>query len=42
LKADSPKLNLRLDSVSFPSGRELQDFCDLVGEDFGRVTWKQE
>jgi hypothetical protein len=42
LKADSPKLNLRLDSVSFPNGRELESFCDLVGEDFARILWKQE
>jgi len=33
---------LRLDSISFPSGREMSSFCDLLGEDFERVTFKQE
>jgi hypothetical protein len=42
LKADSPTLKLQLHGISFPTGKELQDFCDYVGEDFGRVTWKQE
>lgn len=42
LKADQPVLKLRLDSVNFPSGRELSTFCDMLGEDFERVSWKQE
>jgi hypothetical protein len=42
LKADSPTLKLQLHGISFPTGKELQDFCDYVGEDFGRVTWKQD
>jgi hypothetical protein len=42
LKADQPVLKLRLDSVNFPSGRELSAFCDMLGEDFERVSWKQE
>jgi hypothetical protein len=42
LKAGSPTVKLRLDNVSFPSGRELSGFCDLLGEDFERVTFKQD
>lgn len=42
LKADSPRVKLRLDSVSFPSGRDLSGFCDLLNEDFERVTFKQD
>lgn len=42
LKADQPVLKLRLDSIHFPSGRELSAFCDMLGEDFERVSWKQE
>ena len=42
LKAESPTVKLRLDNVSFPSGRELSGFCDLLGEDFERVTFKQD
>ena len=42
LKADSPRVKLRLDSVSFPSGRDLSGFCDLLDEDFERVTFKQD
>lgn len=42
LKADPLKLHLQLHGISFPTGKELQDFCDYVGEDFGRVIWKQE
>lgn len=42
LNAQAPVLKLRLDCISFPSGRELRNFCDAVGEDFARVTWVQE
>jgi hypothetical protein len=42
LKADSPTLKLQLHGITFPTGKELQDFCDYVGADFGQVTWKQE
>jgi hypothetical protein len=42
LQADKPTVKLRLDTVAFPSGRELAAFCDHLGEDFGRVTWTQD
>jgi hypothetical protein len=42
LHAEAPTLKLRLDGIAFPSGRELQAFCDFVGEDFARVTWTQD
>ena len=42
LQAEAPTLKLRLDGIAFPSGRELRAFCDAVGEDFARVTWKQD
>jgi hypothetical protein len=42
LAAESPTLKLRLDGVLFPSGRDLTRFCDECGEDFDRVTWKQD
>jgi hypothetical protein len=42
LNAEAPVLKLRLDCISFPSGRELRNFCDAAGEDFARVTWVQE
>jgi hypothetical protein len=42
LHAEAPTLKLRLDGIAFPSGRELRDFCDAVGEDFSRVTWTQD
>ena len=42
LHAEAPTLKLRLDSIAFPSGRELRAFCDAVGEDFARVTWTQD
>jgi hypothetical protein len=42
LNAPAPTLKLRLDCIAFPSGRELNAFCDATGEDFDRVTWSQE
>ena len=41
LAASAPTLKLRLDAIDFPSGRDLQDFCDKTGQDFDRVTWNQ-
>jgi hypothetical protein len=42
LKADTPIVKLRLDRISFPSGRDLTSFCDLLGQDFARVTYEQD
>ncbi|WP_292426810.1 DUF499 domain-containing protein [Mesorhizobium sp.] len=42
LNASAPTVNLRLDGIAFPSGRELSSFCDAAGEDFDRVTWTQD
>jgi hypothetical protein len=42
LAAPAPTLKLRLDVIDFPSGRDLQDFCDKTGQDFDRVTWRQQ
>lgn len=42
LSADAPTVKLRLDSIAFPSGRDLMAFCDAAGEDFDRVAWKQD
>ena len=42
LAADAPTVKLRLDGISFPSGRELTAFCDACGEDFDRVAWQQD
>jgi hypothetical protein len=42
LGAKEPVLKLRLDKIHFPSGRELNAFCDTMGEDFDRVRWEQE
>jgi hypothetical protein len=41
LAASRATLKLRLDGIAFPSGRELMDFVDAMGEDFDRVTWRQ-
>ena len=41
LGAKEPVLKLRLDKIQFPSGRELNAFCDTMGEDFDRVRWEQ-
>src|SRR5262249_9096647 len=41
LDASAPTVKLRIDSIAFPSGRELTAFCDAAGEDFDRVTWMQ-
>ena len=41
--AEAPSTaQLRLDSIDFPSGREMSSFCDLMGEDFERVMFQQE
>jgi hypothetical protein len=37
-----PVVKLTLHRVFFPLGRDLSTFCDMLGEDFGRVTWTQE
>jgi hypothetical protein len=42
LAADAPTVKLRLDSIAFPSGRDLMAFCDAMGADFDRVAWKQD
>jgi hypothetical protein len=42
LSAPAPTVKLRLDGIACPSGRELMIFCDASGEDFDRVTWKQD
>lgn len=42
LGVSAPLLKLRLDSIAFPSGRDLMAFCDASGEDFDRVTWTQD
>lgn len=42
LAAPTPTLKLRLDGIAFPSGRELNAFCDATGEDFDRVSWTQD
>jgi len=41
LAAEAPTVKLRLDAISFPSGRDLMAFCDAAGEDFDRIAWKQ-
>src|SRR5260221_2866143 len=33
LKAPEPSVKLRLDGISFPTGRDLTRFCDDSGED---------
>jgi hypothetical protein len=42
LGAEAPTVNLRLDGIAFPSGRDLMAFCDAAGDDFDRVTWQQD
>jgi len=42
LDVSAPTVKLRLDSIAFPSGRDLRAFCDAAGEDFDRVTWRQD
>lgn len=42
LAVPAPTLKLRLDQITFPSGRDFQAFCDATGQDFGLVRWKQE
>jgi hypothetical protein len=42
LSAEAPTLKLRLDGIAFPTGRDLNRFCDDSGEDFERVGWKQD
>ena len=42
LGAEAPTVKLRLDTVAFPSGRDLMAFCDDAGVDFDRVEWKQD
>jgi hypothetical protein len=42
LSAPEPTMKLRLDGIAFPSGRDLMTFCDANGEDFDRITWKQD
>ena len=42
LDAPQPTVKLRIDTIAFPSGRELMSFCDASGEDFDRVDWKQD
>jgi hypothetical protein len=42
LAAEAPTVKLRLDAISFPSGRDLMAFCDAAGEDFDRIAWKQD
>jgi hypothetical protein len=42
LSAEAPTLKLRLDGIAFPTGRDLNRFCDDSGEDFDRVGWKQD
>ena len=42
LGAETPTVKLRLDSIAFPSGRDLTRFWDESGEDFDRLDWKQD
>lgn len=42
LAAEAPTVKLRLDTVAFPSGRDLMAFCDEAGMDFDRVEWRQD
>jgi hypothetical protein len=42
LNAPAPTLKLRFDGIGFPSGRDLMAFCDASGEDFDRVSWRQD
>lgn len=42
LAVAAPTVKLRLDGILFPSGRDLMAFCDAAGEDFDRVTWRQD
>jgi hypothetical protein len=42
LNAPAPSVKLRLDGITFPSGRDLARFCDDTGQDFDRVEWKQD
>jgi hypothetical protein len=42
LNASAPTVKVRLDSIAFPSGRDLTAFCDASELDFDRVEWKQE
>ncbi len=40
--SEAPAVNLRLDGITFPSGRDLKNFCDETGLDFDRLSWEQE
>ena len=42
LGATQPAVSLRLDSITFPSGRDLTNFCDAMEIDFDAVQWKQD
>ena len=42
LASEAPTLKVRLDGIHFSSGRDMNTFCDAMGEDFDRVTWTQE
>jgi hypothetical protein len=42
LGAPTPVLSLRLDSIDFPSGRDLTAFCDVLELDFDAISWRQE
>lgn len=42
LGASEPILELRLDKIAFPSGRDLARFCDDTGQDFDHINWTQE
>lgn len=42
LSAEAPTVKLRVDGITFPTGRDLTRFCDDSGEDFDRVEWTQD
>jgi hypothetical protein len=42
LDAPQPTVKLRIDTIAFPSGRDLTSFCDGTGEDFDHVEWQQD
>ncbi len=42
LAVAAPIVSLRLDTIGFPSGRDMTNFCDAFELDFERVEWKQD
>jgi hypothetical protein len=42
LGVETPTVKVTLNSIAFPSGRDLMGFCDAFELDFDRVEWKQD